>query len=230
MEENKRVTEEKEIEQDVESLIDGDRVINFSDAIFAFAATLLVLKIDLPQLAPDLIETQFTTELLKLLPAYFANFISFLIIAYYWRLHHAIFILIKRYDNKVIWINIFLLISVAFLPFPIDLFGSYSTTIPVIIFYTASITLVGYILLFLWLYASHKHRLIDKKMSDAMIRYHTLNIAIAPVVFTLSMPLVYIDHSITKISWLLVIVLLVVLNKFYKKSIAKKTAFNPQPI
>ncbi len=92
---DKKYREEKEIEQDVETLINGDRVIAFSDAVFAFAATLLVLKIDLPQIPPEALSTQFSAELLKLWPQYTANFISFLIIAYYWRLHHKLFILIK---------------------------------------------------------------------------------------------------------------------------------------
>jgi uncharacterized membrane protein len=56
-------TEAKKIEQKINTLIDGDRIINFSDAVFAFAATLLVLKIDLPQIPPELLETQFVTEL-----------------------------------------------------------------------------------------------------------------------------------------------------------------------
>ena len=51
------VDEEKKIEGEVENIIDENRVINFSDAVFAFAATLLVLKIDLPRLAGVDIQT-----------------------------------------------------------------------------------------------------------------------------------------------------------------------------
>lgn len=208
--------EEKKISGQIRTLIDGDRIINFSDSVFAFAATLLVLKIDLPQIPPDLLATQFTTELLKLWPAYAANFVSFLVIAYYWRVHHKLFILIKRYDNFVIWLNIFILIFVAFLPFPIDLFGNYPTVVPVIIFYTLSIAVVGILLLTLWLYASYQHRLIDSNLSQKAITYHTLSNSIAPAVFLLSIPLIYIDHIVAKISWLLVLVMLFVLNSVYK--------------
>lgn len=215
--------EAKKISDQIRTLIDGDRIINFSDAVFAFAATLLVLKIDLPQIPPELLETQFTSELIKLWPAYAANFVSFLVIAYYWRMHHKLFILIKRYDNFVVWLNIFILIFVAFLPFPIDLFGNYPTVVPVIIFYTLSISIVGGLLLVLWLYASYKHRLIDPRLSGKAIVYHSISNSIAPAVFLFSIPLIFIDHLVAKISWLLVLILLFILNKSFK---FHKTATN----
>lgn len=213
---DKKYNQDKEIESDVETLINGDRIIAFSDAVFAFAATLLVLKIDLPQLPEAAVASQFTQELLKLWPQYAANIISFIIIAYYWRLHHKLFILIKRYDNMLIWINTFLLISVAFLPFPIDLFGRYPSVGPVVIFYTLSISLVGFIILALWLYAAYHHRLISKTMDKRVMIYQTIDIAIAPCVFLFSVPLALVHHIVAKISWIFVIVLLFALNTGYK--------------
>jgi uncharacterized membrane protein len=206
----------KKISNQIRTLIDGDRIINFSDSVFAFAATLLILKIDLPQIPPELLATQFNTELIKLWPAYAANFVSFLVIAYYWRMHHKLFILIKRYDNFVVWLNIFILIFVAFLPFPIDLFGNYPTVIPVIIFYTLSIAVVGVLLLILWLYSAYKYRLIDHNLSSQAITYHTLSNMIAPAVFLFSIPMIFIDHIVAKISWIMVLVLLYLLNRLYK--------------
>lgn len=63
------VHEEKLIEEDVEGVIDQNRVINFSDAVFAFSATLLVLKIDLPQLDPGFVETQLVSSMV-IIPEY----------------------------------------------------------------------------------------------------------------------------------------------------------------
>jgi uncharacterized membrane protein len=221
-------TEAKKIEQKINTLIDGDRIINFSDAVFAFAATLLVLKIDLHQIPPELLETQFVTELYKLWPAYAANFISFLIIAYYWRVHHKLFILIKRYDNVVIWLNILVLIFVSFMPFPIDLFGDYPSIVPVMVFYTLSISIVGVLLLLIWLYASFGHRLIDKSLSAKTIWYHTISNTIAPAVFLLSIPLIMVDHLLAKFSWLLVIVLLFIVNMVFNLKHSIRNDPNPE--
>ncbi len=221
--------EEKRIVGDVESLIDGDRIIGFSDAVFAFAATLLVLKIDLPYIPPELLETHFTAELFKLWPAYAANLISFLIIAYYWRVHHKLFILIKRFDNIIIWLNVLTLISVSFLPFPIDLFGDYSSFPPVVIFYTASITLVGFLLLAMWVYASHRHKLIGRGMKQDIIDYHTYNLSIAPLVFLFSIPLVYYNHNIAKLSWILVVVFIFILNRLYAQKLSRSHELSAEP-
>jgi uncharacterized membrane protein len=214
--------ENREVSEKIQSLIDGDRIIGFSDAIFAFAATLLVLKIDLPELPPEVMRTQFWFEMAKLIPAYMANFLSFIIIAYYWRSHHKLFILIKRFDSVLIWLNVLILIFVAFLPFPIDLFGDYSDIPDVVIFYTLSITAVGVMLLVLWLYASHKHRLIDKNMSKREIRYQTLTLLIVPLVLGLSIPIVFYDHVIAKTSWVFILVILFLLDRVYRRGTFRK--------
>jgi len=222
------VNEEKTIENKIKTLIDGDRIVSFSDAVFAFAATLLVLKIDLPSIPANLIESQFLIEFTKLIPQYLANFLSFLIIAYYWRLHHKLFILIKRYDNVLIWINTLILIFVSFLPFPIDLFGEYPNVSIVVGFYSISLALVGFLILTLWIYSSWGHRLVDKSLSYQVIKYHTLYVAAAPAIFLLSTPLAYIDHVIAKVSWVMVIVVIAILNLVYgSNSFTKRN--NPQP-
>jgi uncharacterized membrane protein len=217
---------EKKILSEIRTLIDGDRITAFSDSVFAFAATLLVLKIELPKVPASLLETNFTQELMRIAPAYGANFISFLIIAYYWRVHHTLFILIKKYDNILIWLNMLTLIFVSFLPFPIDLFGEYPSVVPVMIFYAGSITVVGVLLVIMWIYSSHRHRLIDSGLSKEAIRYYTLNLAIAPFVFLCSIPLSYYSHVVGKISWVFVIVLLVILNVLYQYKHTRKIQVN----
>lgn len=214
--------EVQKVNRSIQTLIDGDRLINFSDAVFAFSATLLVLKIDLPNLPPEVLQNNFWIEIIKLIPSYVANFVSFLIIAYYWRMHHKLFLLVRRFNILIVWMNIILLIFVAFLPFPIDLFGEYSNFPDVVVFFTLAVTFVGLILLVMWLYAAHKHRLIDKHMGEKVIEYHTLTFLVAPVVFGISIPLAYFDPFIAKISWVLVIVCLLLLNQIYKRNVYLK--------
>lgn len=207
--------EEKKIESEVENIIDENRVINFSDAVFAFAATLLVLKIDLPRLSGVEIQTQLAVSLMNLWPQYLANVISFLAIGYYWLTHHIIFGLVRRFDRTIVWMNIVFLILLSFLPFPVDLYGDYYNVPIIVVFYAASIAVLGFALLGIWLYASHNNRLIDSHMSKRRIRFFTLKILIAPLVFTLSIPLVYLHPALTQIAWVGVILGVIVLNKKY---------------
>ena len=229
IEREEQVKEEKLIVGKVRTLIEGDRIISFSDAVFAFAATLLVLKLDLPAIPPDLMQKQFVSELIKLIPSYTANFVSFLIIAYYWWLHHKLFILIKKYDGVIVWMNIMVLIFVSFLPFPIDLFGEYPRIVGVDVFYTLSLSIVGIMLLALWVYASYKHRLIGRSMSKRIVLYHTLYMAAAPFVFLVSIPLIYYDQTVAKVSWLMVIVIISILDSIFREDIEKYIAYNPEP-
>src|SRR5689334_22117714 len=67
------------------------RLVAFSDSIFAIAATLLILDIQLPENGGSL-----THELLRLWPSYGAYVISFIIIGIMWINHHAVFEQIDR--------------------------------------------------------------------------------------------------------------------------------------
>lgn len=207
--------EEKKIQEEVEGVIDEGRVINFSDAVFAFAATLLVLKIDLPRLTGVDVQGQLLGSLLNLWPQYLANVISFLAIGYYWLTHHIIFGLVRRFDRTIVWMNIVFLILLSFLPFPVDLYGDYYNVPIIVVFYSASIAVLGFMLSFIWLYASHNNRLVDSRMSKRRIRFFTIKILIAPVVFTLSIPLVYLHPALTQLAWLGVILGVFLVNKKY---------------
>lgn len=208
--------EEKKIRQQIWNLIDENRVVNFSDAVFAFAATLLVLKIDLPQITNPHESTEFLKAIEMLWPQYLANIISFLIIGYYWLNHHAIFGLIKKFDNTIVWLNLLFLILVSFLPFPIDLYGTYMTNPIVVAFYSASLALAGYMLAGIWWYATSTKRLVGKEFSNKQIHYYLARNLIAPLVFTLAIPLVYIDPLLAQFSWILVILGIFFINKDFK--------------
>lgn len=209
------VKEEKKISRVVENLIDENRIINFSDAVFAFAATLLILKIDLPNLDSSQVGSLMLPALTSLWPQYLANIISFLVIGYYWLTHHAIFGLIKKFNLTLVWLNLIFLIALSFLPFPVDLYGDYMSVPTVVVFYSISLAIVGFLLAGIWWYASRKHRLVDSELGKKQITYYTVRNLVAPVVFTLSIPLVYIHPLLAQGSWLFVLLGIFVVNKVF---------------
>lgn len=206
-----RASEEK-LKDRTEIIVDHSRVMNFSDAVFAFAATLLVLKIDLPALNGVSLDTHLPGALFALWPQYLANFITFFVIGFYWLEHHGIFAYIKRFNRTVVWINMLLLISVSFLPFPVDLYGDHNNIPFVVAFFSASLAMVGYLHLFIWIYASAGHRLIDKDVEQSRINYYTAKYAVAPIVFTAAIPLSFIHPLIAQFSWIFVILGVVYIN------------------
>jgi Endosomal/lysosomal potassium channel TMEM175 len=104
--------------------LDVDRLVVFSDAVFAIAATLLVLDIRIP---PGLDSAEFHRALRGQLAAIVTYALSFAVIGQLWLTHHRIFSYIARVDYVLLGGSLILMGLVAFLPFPCNC--SVSTTI-----------------------------------------------------------------------------------------------------
>jgi uncharacterized membrane protein len=93
-----------------------ERLVFFSDAVFAIAITLLVIEIEVPHLG-RVSDGQYWLALRELLPSFFGYALSFLVIGRFWIGHHNAFTLIDHYDGRLAWPNLFLLMAIAFMPF-----------------------------------------------------------------------------------------------------------------
>lgn len=197
----------------MDKTINESRVMGFSDAVFAFAATLLVLKIDLPGITTGQLSstTQFVDIFRDLWPQYLANIISFVVIGYYWINHHAIFGMVKKFNMGLVWLNLIFLIFVSFLPFPVDLYGANFGLPLVVVFYSASLAVVGYLLFFVWELVSFQVENLKVK------RYYTARNLIAPLIFTLAIPLVYIHPLLAQACWVLIIFGNLFVDKLFKE-------------
>ena len=94
-----------------------ERLIFFSDAVFAIAITLLVIEIHVPTPADAAAAGGYGAALLHLLPSFAAFVLSFIVIARFWMQHHAAFSQCGRYDKALLWPNTLLLMVIAFMPF-----------------------------------------------------------------------------------------------------------------
>jgi hypothetical protein len=103
--------------------VEADRVLAFSDAIFAIAITLLTLNL---QVRPGLGGADFTRALHQVLPALGAYALSFVILGQLWLAHHRIFGVIARVDYAVLVRNLVFLGLIAIMPFPVRLLSDYS--------------------------------------------------------------------------------------------------------
>ena len=90
------------------------RVEAFSDAVFAIAITLLVLEIKVP--TQD--QGPLVAELLRQWPSYLAFLASFLYIGVMWINHHRLFTYIRKVNDMLLVLNLFLLLGVTVVPFP----------------------------------------------------------------------------------------------------------------
>ena len=104
---------------------DRDRIVNFSDGVFAIVITLLILTIEVPDIPPASVAQELPSRLLALTPDLLSYVISFLVIAIYWQAHHSVFEPIRGYDRTLLWLNFLFLMTISFLPFPTSLLDEY---------------------------------------------------------------------------------------------------------
>jgi uncharacterized membrane protein len=122
----------------------------FTDGVFAFAITVLILGIALPVFhAPPPSEGELTRALLELWPNVLAYLLSFAVIGIMWQNHHALFRLVTHVDRMTVFLNLALLAGTVFIPFATSTLGAYPTTRPAAFLYglTLSWTAVVYNLL-----------------------------------------------------------------------------------
>jgi uncharacterized membrane protein len=118
------------------------RLEAFSDAVFAIAATLLVIDIKVPPGLSD--PARLLESLARLWPNYLSYLLSFVYLGVYWSHHFHLFSLFRRTDHIFFKINILFLMMISFLPFPTSLLAEYlhapgETRHIAVLVYTASL-------------------------------------------------------------------------------------------
>ena len=184
-----------------------ERLIFFSDAVFAIAVTLLALEISLPTGEGPLTNSQLLKTLQSIWPKYLGYVVSFLVIGVFWIVHHRRFRFIERYDKNLILLNLILLMFVAFVPFPTSVIIEYGNQTATI-FYALIMMIMGLLSAAIWRYASHNHRLIDLQLDQQQCRHETLRTLVVPSVFLLSIFIAFFNADLAKISWVSIVVVL----------------------
>ncbi|MEZ4672538.1 MAG: TMEM175 family protein [Anaerolineae bacterium] len=180
-----------------------ERLVFFSDAVFAIAVTLLALEIRLPSEKSALTDAELLQYLLALWPKYLGYILSFLIVGSFWLGHHRRFRYIQRYDATLIFLNLLLLMIIAFIPFPTAVLSEHGNQVATI-FYALTIAATGLLSTSIWVYASHKHRLIDPHLPAPVIQRDTLRQLAVSAVFLLSVGLSFVNYDLAKMAWILV--------------------------
>jgi uncharacterized membrane protein len=123
-----------------------DRIVNFSDGVFAIVITLLVLDIRVPDIPEGLVSQELPGRILALGPKFLSYVISFLVIAVYWQAHHRVFRPIRGYDGTLLWLNFLFLMAISFLPFPTSLLGEYGEEQLSVVIYASNAAIASLLL------------------------------------------------------------------------------------
>jgi len=181
-----------------------ERLIFFSDAVFAIAITLLALDVRLPETDKLLDNAKLSAQLSGMWHEYLAYIISFLVIGTFWMAHHRKYHFIKRYDSRLMMLNLLFLMIVAFIPFPSSIISKYPDR-SATIFYAFTMALAGIFLSGIWWYASYRNRLVDADVDAKQRRHQFVAPLITSSIFMLSIGIAYWDADIARVSWLLIL-------------------------
>lgn len=143
-----------------------ERVVFFSDAVFAIVITLLVLEIKVPHLE-EIADDAVRHGLFELLPKFFGFIFSFFIIGIMWVEHHRVFQFIESYDMGLLWRNLIFLLCISFIPFPTALFSEYFWSKTAFILYSLIFALAALAKLWVWNYAV-KNNLLDDNFDKSL--------------------------------------------------------------
>jgi uncharacterized membrane protein len=114
-----------------------NRVVAFSDGVFAIAITLLVLTLEIPGGADDL-----GGELRDRGEEFFAYGLSFAVLGKLWLAHHRFYGSLARFDGRLMVLNLLYLAFVALVPFTSDLLGDYSSERVAVILYAVNLAAI----------------------------------------------------------------------------------------
>jgi uncharacterized membrane protein len=183
-----------------------ERLVLFSDAVFAIAITLLVIDIKVPEIHnTDITEKKFLQLLLVQLPKFLGFIFSFFFIGLYWTIHHRMFGYIINYSGKLIWLNLLFLFSIALMPFSTAVYSEYSAPEFIMLvspyaIYVGNICLIGFVDFLLWQYVSSpKNKIAEGFPSADFIKKTKIRSLLLPGIFLLSfMIAVFINPIIAR--------------------------------
>ena len=183
-----------------------ERLVFFSDAVFAIAITLLALEIRLPETDKLLNNYELSDQLVGIWHEYLAYMISFLVIGTFWISHHRKYRYIKRYDDRLLFLNLLMLMTIAFIPFPSSIISKYPDR-SATIFYASTMATVGLLLAGTWWYASHNNRLIDPDLDAKQRRRQFIAPLLTSAIFLLSIGIAFFSAGLSRLSWVLTLLI-----------------------
>ncbi len=202
-----------DVEQDNPHRISKGRLETMVDTIFAFAMTLLVLGIAMPQLSTSQAATELPAYLEKLLPQFVLFIIAFLVLALFWIEHHRQFHYLRIIDPSVLRYNIAILIFIVLIPFTSDVSGTYDGVLIAVLLFHVNILIIGGLFLGHWLHICQCDSLCDRKLASGEGGYRFWILAAVPSIAFIGIIVAFISPPYSLVVYLLVPVIIAIRGK-----------------
>lgn len=171
-----------------------ERLVAFSDGVFAILITILVLELKIPHGA-DL-------EAVKpLLPVFLTYVLSFVVIGIYWNNHHHMLHATHRVSGGVLWANLHLLFWLSLFPFTTAWMGEnhFAATPTAIYGFVALMAAIAYYIL--------QRTIIGNEGPDSTLAKAVgtdWKGKLSPVAYLLAIPAAFVHQGISQLIYVLV--------------------------
>jgi uncharacterized membrane protein len=181
----------KELHNELKKEFQIERMILFSDAVFAIAITLMAIEIKVPVIEHEVTDAALLKALGHLIAKFAGFLISFFIIGLYWTVHHRMFSFVENYNGRLLWLNLFFLLSIVLMPFSSGLYGEYANKIELVTpyaVYVCNICFTGYLNYRLWKYIGNpKNKIASHVLTTEILSLAIKRSLVTPVIFLLSL-------------------------------------------
>jgi uncharacterized membrane protein len=171
-----------------------NRLEAFSDGVFAIAITLLVLELNIP--TGDNLWHQLKEEW----PSFASFFVSFWVIGIIWVNHHGVVDHLKRADRGVMYLNLLVLLTVVFIPFPTALLAEHlksgADEEVAAVVYSGAFLAMAIAFGFLWTYITRHRELLGVELSNEEIRRTSITFLIGNPFYALAVGIAFISPAV----------------------------------
>lgn len=190
-----------------------DRLETLADGIFAIAMTILVVTIQIP-VGPVSSYGLLINTMGNVVPKFVVYFLSFLILAVFWIIHHMFYV-VKKADFTLIWINILWLMFIALIPLSTSLIAQFGHFQLSQLIFDTNLLFIGFFYYLMWHYAMKHHLLADSVIPHS--NYIRKAILLLPGVIIIAIIISFINPRWSMISLFLIPVLFVVGRRIWTK-------------
>ncbi len=192
-----------------------DHLVTFSDAVFAFALTLMALTVDIPDLELSLTEQQLAERLYEMIPQLESYILSFFIIALFWISYHQVFNHIRESYISIVYLNLVFLLLITILSISTSLVISFDKyRISYLIYYTV-VVITSSLILLIWWYAL-RIKAVNENTHPFYKKGMLIQLGMIPIVFSLSLLTSFISLDIAQYFWLVIIPVYILVRQKFK--------------
>jgi uncharacterized membrane protein len=181
-----------------------ERLLSFSDGVFAIAITLMVLTLGVPVLIGSSSGPYLVAGLIAEWPAFLGYFISFFVIGMWWIVHHRYFQYLTGFDFRLLWLNLLFLLCITLIPFLTNLIVVYHESVLAVSLYASFQALAGCFMFVIWKYSTDYHRFVDPSINPRFVRYLSLRTVSTILSFLASIPIAIISPTAAQVSWVII--------------------------